>query len=742
MALLRIGEQQWDFVDATARELSLPPAGEPAVELPARWRLFGPLEASTTQLAQRFPGHTARSLMELTAEQLRKVPDELTVSGRTLEGREVVLTDGALDLHNLFGGHQMGQQAFLFSELDLAREEEVAFGAGCDWWMQWWIDGQIVCDTMEGGNRLSPPTSTDHCFRCRLAPGKHLLAIRLISGLVSWTFRAAVVSARQAVQSELDELEPSAPRQWTFVHELEEIHPPRKDVIHTMAIVVDRCLADETIECEFQRRAPGGNLGIVFGAQDTGHYYWAQIPWHGQLPRARGFWAAISKADGSGYIRNLALQLMPNVPAFAYNDWLSLRVQRLGERIQMWVNSVRGPCVTDSTYGPGRVGIAGFSLYRARRLRINGKPVPAGPWPTEDRRAQPWFLIEPDPSLGDIQAGVALCKMADDEIHLAILIGCDTSVHNPEANWRYYRYLSTDRGRTWSRRGIASQAFVDLARKGAHWFKASDGLQRMLLLDASAKGMSCWDSTDGGESWSGPTTCKLLGDWSREMFREGTRTYLNSLAELADGTLLAMLNVYGDTFKHIPGDTLMTWGAAHGESWCSRSEDRGLNWSEPVPTDYAADRPGEPPGHPNIGFSENFAAQLPGGRIVCLSRPHAAPFMWQTHSDDGGQSWSMACYAPFTGAGYPNVVATRSGYLTVVKRAPGLALNYSLDGGLNWDAGTQIDFPGIFNGRAIEVEPDMLLVVYPETMDEVRPGFVRAQLIRMTPQGPTPVPVR
>ena len=232
----------------------------------------------------------------------------------------------------------------------------------------------------------------------------------------------------------------------------------------------------------------------------------------------------------------------------------------------------------------------------------------------------------------------------------------------------------------------------------------------------------------------------MLGDWDKEMFRDGTWTFLNSLAELNDGTLLAMLlHGYHDTFKCIPNVTHMTWGAGHGESWCSRSEDHGLSWSEPVPTDYAAGRPGDAPGHPSIGFSENFAAQLPGGRIVCLTRPFASPFMWQTHSDDGGRSWSMACYAPFTGAGYPNVVATRSGYLTVVKRGPGLALNYSLDGGLNWDAGTMIDFCSIFNGRAIEVEPDVLLVVYHETMDEIRPGYVRAQLIRVTANGPEPL---
>ena len=39
----------------------------------------------------------------------------------------------------------------------------------------------------------------------------------------------------------------------------------------------------------------------------------------------------------------------------------------------------------------------------------------------------------------------------------------------------------------------------------------------------------------------------------------------------------------------------------------------------------------------------------------------------------------------------------------------------------------------------IEVEPDVVLVVYPESMGEIRPSFARAQLIRITPEGPVPV---
>ncbi len=113
--------------------------------------------------------------------------------------------------------------------------------------------------------------------------------------------------------------------------------------------------------------------------------------------------------------------------------------------------------------------------------------------------------------------------------------------------------------------------------------------------------------------------------------------------------------------------------------------------------------------------------------------------MWQTQSDDGGKSWQAATYAPFSGAGGADMVATRSGYLVIVKRGPGLGLNISLDDGVNWDEGTAIDFTTDYNGTAIEVEPDVILVAYPLAMDEIRPALMRTQRIRITPDGPVPL---
>ena len=98
----------------------------------------------------------------------------------------------------------------------------------------------------------------------------------------------------------------------------------------------------------------------------------------------------------------------------------------------------------------------------------------------------------------------------------------------------------------------------------------------------------------------------------------------------------------------------------------------------------------------------------------------------------------MACYTTFSGAGYPSLVTTASGYLVAVARGAGLEMHVSTDGGVNWDAGTMIDRPTYFNGATLEVEPDVLMVIYPESQHEITPSRVRAQRIRITPNGPVP----
>ncbi|MEW6751018.1 MAG: sialidase family protein [Candidatus Latescibacterota bacterium] len=711
--MVTVGSEVWTCFGSEATVVRDLPTedGTPAMALPEEWYLFGP-----------YPVAAALDPARITA-----IPGQLALGETTVAGRAVQREGDLFDVGRWLGGCRVGQQAYLMAQVSVPRDLRCTVGVGVEWWMQWWLDGRLVYDSMAASSFASPPSVEDDHFEMALSAGTHLLLVRVVSQARTWLLRAAVLSPPQAARARV-----RISDEWRFLPDSEEIRPPDRPYwTHHLALRTDLCLADETIECEYQQPWDSGNCGIVFGAQDSAHYYWAQVPNWGQLWRGRAFYAALSVADGSGYLRNLQMRLMPNVPCHL-NAWRSLKVERRGDRIEMWVNGVRGPCVTDSRYGAGRVGLAGFSKFRVRHLRSDGRRVPAPAWPAGDPRPQPWYWPVPDLGLGDVQAGAILLRLSADEVLMAITIGRGDSCHTLHAgNSATYLYVTRDGGRTWSPEGIATEAV------NGRWWVPEPGRIRMVTFDRE---FSCRDSTDRGRTWSAPVPGTLLGDWHRDLLREKTWNWLYGFAELADGALLAViLHGYENLYAAIPNCGQGTWGTEIAQPYCTLSRDQGRTWSEPVPMDNAALDEGGPPDSPCGGFSETAVAELPGGRIVALARPYRAPFMWQTHSDDGGHRWRMACYAPFSGAGGPALVATRSGYLALFTRGPGCGLHVSLDGGVNWDEGTMIDYPSSFNGSAVEVEPDVVLVVYPQSMDEVRPTRVRAQRIRITPEGPVPL---
>ena len=750
MGSISVGREAWHLVGAEGGPV-VPPEHQADVPIPRRWRIFGPLRPDTMTVSYVPWASRAEPLVSADVERLTFLPDELPVANEILKGRDVEMDpEKPLDLADLLGGYDgtSGHNAYAMAEMDLDGQTDVVFGAACDYWMQFWIDGQLLLDTLDGGNGRSEIFRTDHCAHRRLAPGKHLLVIRAISGSGSWRIHAGLISSRDETLAMAEHSD-----RWEFLSDTNEILPPWDPMQPTLAVRTDLCLADETIEFDYQQDYHAGYVGIIFGAQDSDHYYFAYVPRWGQLHRARAFYAAIGKTDGSGYIRNLRMQLMPNVPVIL-DAWGSIKVQRRGEIIRMWVNGVEGPCVADPTYGPGHAGIAGASRFRIRNLKIDGRRAGAVHWPTEDRRSRPWALPIPPASRGHWHSPGRFLRLSDDEILMTAYIGRTSpqsglSFRRQLAeNTRTCLFLSGDQGRTWTQHGQGRPA--GQIPHGL-WCLPSPGVIRAASFEAAGDTLPDHDpddhvkqrfvyreSTDKGLTWSQPVEGELLGNWHDEIFLPRSWNEFFGAATLPDGTLLAViLHGWKDMNEMIPHfDAGCAWGSGFAQPYCTVSKDQGLSWSRPVPMDHAVVRQDDRPKSHCGGFSETAVAQLPSGRIVAIARPFHSPFMWQTHSEDGGATWRMACYAPFSGAGSPQLVATRSGYLAMVARCVGgVGMHVSIDGGLNWDQGTTLDNASYFNGSIIEVEPDVVLVIYPDVPNG--PGtHVRAQRIRITPQGP------
>jgi len=129
-----------------------------------------------------------------------------------------------------------------------------------------------------------------------------------------------------------------------------------------------------------------------------------------------------------------------------------------------------------------------------------------------------------------------------------------------------------------------------------------------------------------------------------------------------------------------------------------------------------------------LHFGEPHVLQLPSGRIIVMIRTDAVPYddgradlvLWETYSDDNGQTWAKPFPTPLWGFP-PHLTSLQDGRVLVsygYRRKPfGERAALSPDG-INWDASQVIvlrdDAPNLDLGypASLEVSPGVLLTVY------------------------------
>jgi len=153
----------------------------------------------------------------LPPDKLASIPDKLDIGGQTykLAARDAD-AQGNLELKDLGavrdGKFASEQTAYCFAPLEADRDGTLVVNCSGDWWMLWYLDGNLVYSTLANGNGTNPKKLAAHSWSAALTKGKHVLTAVVRSGSQGWS----VMSLGAIIDKPIDELrkeqiDPKAP---------------------------------------------------------------------------------------------------------------------------------------------------------------------------------------------------------------------------------------------------------------------------------------------------------------------------------------------------------------------------------------------------------------------------------------------------------------------------------------------------------------------------------------------------
>ncbi len=500
------------------------------------------------------------------------------------------------------------------------------------------------------------------------------------------------------------------------------INPPDQRNLHSRAFYTPTGFGDMTVEFDVNgnyRENGQGDAGLILRAQDTNHYYFVHFPWGGQQLRAGHFWAAVAKVNGDGYTRNMGMVWVPGVPSET-ERWFHVKVVAKGPKIDVWVDGHFALSVTDKSYKRGCVGMAGYGWYSFRNIKVTGGTVRPPKWDRNLKVPTHTFTVGLDSTMMP-----TACVAPNGDILIA---GGDKLVR------------SKDKGRTWGAVEALPAKLGGLNDYGNTMYRTKKGRLIAMIYRSQAvteKAMpeiAMSESTDNGVTWTDPVPSEVAGPWPT---LPKSLTPYGPILETDDGTMIRFM--LGGATEDTVYAHVVSWGAIHCKAYSIRSTDGGKSWSAPVDLDrphWAGVPDGTIPGSLDLTEPTGVAD---GNKIMVVVRPVYSPGMWQCWSYNAGESWDRAARTTFPGYAQ-SMIKTQNGTVLVGHRTPCYSINASRDFGLNWDAGTIIDYPTWAMGTMTEVEPNVVLCTYMGwTSDRHDP--LNAQLIRVTDKDIFPIVV-
>jgi len=281
---------------------------------------------------------------------------------------------------------------------------------------------------------------------------------------------------------------------------------------------------------------------------------------------------------------------------------------------------------------------------------------------------------------------------------------------------------STDHGETWSEPKIAFNTTID--NRDCGLTVAPDG--RIVMHVWSTFWISTAYNSLPYESYAP----EIVEGWMKHV---ANPAYLNAGHEHGGWTVIS--DDHGETWSEptrgpdsVHGGIALSNGslliAAYRSDWCSISVHTTPDPTQPW-TKRAVIRCPEIKTH---RFGEPHVAQLPSGRIVVMIRCTARQYddrrddlhLWQTYSDDHGQTWSVPERTPMLGFP-PHLTVLHDGRLLCTygrRQAPFGERGMISDDGITWDPAKEIiirddnETPDLGYPASIETSPGEILTVY------------------------------
>jgi len=183
------------------------------VEWPKAWRVVGPF---------------AQGKPPLSRDALETVPERVTVKGKEYVAAELEAAGDVLDFTALYAGyglkplapgtkpavhprrgkqfsyHDVGRICYAFATINCPKAGKLLVGAGADWGMQWFLDGEPVFSALRddsssrrrGFFSREPCSAKDEFFDVDVTPGEHVLAVMVTAGSRGWALASASMADR------------------------------------------------------------------------------------------------------------------------------------------------------------------------------------------------------------------------------------------------------------------------------------------------------------------------------------------------------------------------------------------------------------------------------------------------------------------------------------------------------------------------------------------------------------------